>query len=336
MSETQTQTRSADAQDLLIMEPVFHEKIWGGRQLAERFGYAIPEGNVGECWGISAHPAGDCKVAEGPFAGSFLSELWDQHHELFAGAAGDRFPLLIKILDARENLSVQVHPDDAYAAEHENGSLGKRECWYVLDAAPGAQIIVGQHAHDRAEFLEMVQEGKWDALLNSIPIHKGDFFRIEPGTIHAICGGTLILETQQSSDITYRVYDYDRVQADGTRRELHIAQSADVVDFAQVPPVSGAVTAPEHDGVTRLMSCENFDVERVVVSGSKTLDQPYPFMCCSVVCGEGQVSCDSGIQHSLRAGTHFVAPAKSGALEFDGDMTLICSHLPLTAEAKSV
>lgn len=318
------------SRDIIILEPVFHEKIWGGRRLAEDFGYDIPEGKIGECWAISAHPHGDCVVASGAFAGEKLSHLWDVHHELFGDSKGDRFPLLIKILDAHDDLSVQVHPDDAYAAEHEHGSLGKRECWYVLDADPHTDIIIGQRARNRQEFAQMIDEGRWDDMLNLVPIHKGDFFRIDPGTIHAIKGGTLILETQQSSDVTYRVYDYDRVGADGKPRELHVRQSLDVVKYDLVPPVSGKVAAPEVDGVTELMACDNFVVKKIVVCGEKVVAQPYPFLCVSVIEGTGSVQVESNAaqSHSLHKGSHFIAPARSGDLTFSGDMTLIVSHLP--------
>ena len=203
--------------DLIFPTPIFHGKIWGGRKLETEFGYEIPDGPIGECWAISAHPNGDCVVAGGAWDGKHLSELWDEHRELFGGVEGDRFPLLVKIIDAKDHLSVQVHPDDAYAAEHENGSLGKRECWYVLAVDPGTKIVIGQHAHDRAELAAMIEEGRWEDMLNLVPCRVGDFFPIEPGTVHAIQGGTLILETQQSSDVTYRVYDYDRVGDDGAR-----------------------------------------------------------------------------------------------------------------------
>ena len=318
------------SRDIIILEPVFHEKIWGGRRLAEDFDYDIPEGKIGECWAISAHPHGDCVVASGAFAGEKLSQLWNRRHELFGDAKGDRFPLLIKILDAHDDLSVQVHPDDAYAAEHEHGSLGKRECWYVLDAEPDTDIIIGQRAHNRQELSQMIDEGRWDDMLNLVPIHKGDFFRIDPGTIHAIKGGTLILETQQSSDVTYRVYDYDRVGADGKPRELHVRQSLDVVKYDLVPPVSGKVAAPEVDGVTELMACDNFVVKKIVVCGKKVVAQPYPFLCVSVIEGTGSVQVESNAaqSHSLHKGSHFIAPARSGDLTFSGDMTLIVSHLP--------
>lgn len=315
--------------DLIFPTPIFHEKIWGGRKLADDFGYEIPDGPIGECWAISAHPNGDCAISGGAWDGMRLSELWDQHRELFGDVEGDRFPLLIKIIDAKDNLSVQVHPDDAYAAEHENGSLGKRECWYVLAADEGTQIVIGQRAHDRAELAGMIDEGRWDDMLNLVPCHVGDFFPIEPGTVHAIQGGTLILETQQSSDVTYRVYDYDRVGDDGKPRELHIQQSLDVVDYAAQAPASGEVTAPEVDGVTELMECPNFVVDRVRVAGEKDVAQPWPFLCVSVIEGSGTVcASEAGVTHEIARGTHFVAHAGCGELSFVGDMTLVTSHLP--------
>lgn len=320
---------SDSTRDLIFPTPIFHEKIWGGRKLADDFGYKIPDGPIGECWAISAHPNGDCEVADGAWAGMHLSELWDSHRELFGNVEGDRFPLLIKIIDAKDNLSVQVHPDDAYAGEHENGSLGKRECWYVLGADPGTQIVIGQHAHNRAELAAMIDEGRWDDMLNLVPCHVGDFFPIEPGTVHAIQGGTLILETQQSSDVTYRVYDYDRVGDDGKPRELHIEQSLDVVDYAAQAPASGEVTAPEVDGVTELMECPNFRVERVRVSGEKSVGEDWPFLCVSVIEGSGTVrAAAAGVEHEIARGTHFLAPSGCGELLFSGTMTLVTSRLP--------
>ena len=317
------------SRDLIFPAPIFHEKIWGGRKLATDFGYEIPDGPIGECWAISAHPNGDCVVSGGAWDGMHLSELWDEHRELFGNVEGDRFPLLVKIINAKDNLSVQVHPDDAYAAEHENGSLGKRECWYVLAVDPGTKIVIGQRAHDRAELAQMIEEGRWDDMLNLVPCHVGDFFPIEPGTVHAIQGGTLILETQQSSDVTYRVYDYDRLGDDGKPRDLHIQQSLDVVDYGMEAPASGEVTAPEVDGVTELMECPNFVVDRVRVSGEKNVEQPYPFMCVSVIEGSGTVcAAEAGVEHRIGLGTHFLAPAGCGALTFSGDMTLVTSRLP--------
>lgn len=312
---------------LIMLKPVLHNNIWGGRRLAE-FGYDLPDGPVGECWGISAHPHGDCEVDGGPYNGMTLSQLWDQNHELFEGADGDRFPLLIKILDAADDLSIQVHPDDAYANEHENGSLGKHECWYVLDSHSHGHIIVGQHAASREAFAKLVEENRWHDMENFVPIKVGDFFDIKPGTVHAILGGTLILETQQSSDVTYRVYDYERRQADGSLRELHLEQAMDVIDYSAKAPASGEVTAPEIDGITKLMSCKYFTVLRVRVTSETpvTLPQPHPFMCLSVVDGSGGAITTPAGSWNVHKGSHLVAPHGCGDLHLEGDMTLICSH----------
>lgn len=308
--------------DLIFLEPIFHEKIWGGRRLATEFGYDIPDGPIGECWAISAHPHGDCVVVGGEYDGMHLSEVWDRHREAFGGMEGDRFPLLIKILDAEGDLSVQIHPDDAYAAEHENGSLGKRECWYVLDCEPDATIIVGQNAKGPEEFRAMVDAGRWDELLNELPIHKGDFFQIDPGTVHAIKHGTMILETQQSSDVTYRLYDYDRVTEDGTKRELHIDKSCDVVDYDVVAPASGEVDAVADDrGVAVLESNEDYTVETVDVDGSLELANDAPFLCVSVIAGEGTAN-----GHAVKAGSNFIVPSTVPALSLEGSMRLVVSR----------
>lgn len=308
--------------DLIFLEPVFHEKIWGGRRLATEFGYDIPDGPIGECWAISAHPHGDCVVVGGEYDGMHLSEVWDGHREAFGSMEGDRFPLLIKILDAEGDLSVQIHPDDAYAAEHENGSLGKRECWYVLDCEPDATIIVGQNAKDPEEFRAMVDAGRWDELLNELPIHKGDFFQIDPGTVHAIKHGTMILETQQSSDVTYRLYDYDRVTEDGTKRELHIDRSCDVVDYGVVAPASGEVDVVADDrGVAVLESNEDYTVETVDVDGSLELAEDAPFLCVSVIAGEGTAN-----GHAVKAGSNVIAPSTVPTLFLEGSMRLVVSR----------
>ncbi len=306
---------------IITLVPDFKNKIWGGRKLETEFGYQIPDGPGGECWAISAHPAGDDVIADGEYAGRTLSWLWAEHRELFGGAEGDRFPLLVKIIDAKDDLSIQVHPDDAYAGEHEQGSLGKKECWYVLSAEPGQTIVVGQRARSREEFERMVAEGRWGELLNEVPIKAGDFFQIDPGCVHAIKGGTVILETQQSSDVTYRVYDYDRKQDDGTLRPLHLAQALDVIDFDAEPAPSGELPAP--DGPVQLLeSNDRYTVELVRVDGSLEVPTPHPFTCVSVIAGEGAVC-----GRPVRKGSHLLGLAALDALELTGEMELIISYL---------
>ena len=184
---------------IIFLNPVFKQMIWGGNRLSTDFGYDIPGDNTGECWGISAHPNGDDSIANDCYAGMTLSQLWDEHPELFGNIEGDRFPLLIKIIDAKDNLSIQVHPYDEYAAKNENGSLGKTECWYIIDCPDDAKLVVGHNAKTHEELSDMIHEGRWDEFIRYVPIKKGDFIQIDPGTVHAITSGCMILETQQNS-----------------------------------------------------------------------------------------------------------------------------------------
>lgn len=312
-------------ESIIELVPVFKEKIWGGRKLETEFGYEIPAGPVGECWAISAHPAGDDEIASGEYAGKTLSWLWDEHRELFGNCEGDRFPLLVKIIDAKDDLSIQVHPDNDYAAEHEDGSLGKKECWYVLSAEPGQTIVVGQRAHSREEFAQMVEEGRWSELLNEIPIKAGDFFQIDPGTVHAIKGGTVILESQQSSDVTYRVYDYDRKQDDGTLRPLHMQQALDVIDFDRAPLTSGEVELAGPVTTLEQNECYTVDLVRVGEDGCPAelaVETPHPFTCISVIEGEGVVN-----GREVKKGTHLLALSACDALELSGTMQVVLSYL---------
>ncbi len=290
--------------ELIKLEPVYKEMIWGS-----------------ETWTISAHPHGDCKVADGTYEGMTLSQLWDSHPELFGAEPGSRFPLLIKVIDAKDDLSIQVHPDDAYAAEHENGSLGKTECWYILDCKEDAQIVIGHHAKDKAEMEEMIREKRWNDFIRVIPVKKGDFFQIDPGCLHAIKGGTLILETQQSSDITYRVYDYDRLSG-GKPRELHIEQSIDVIRAPFVDH-EAKQTVTELSGAkkTHLVTCPFYTVERIEVSGEFACEFPYGFTNISITQGCGTINGEK-----FEKGAGFIVPSDFGNCTFSGDFVMIASH----------
>lgn len=215
------------------LEPVFFDKIWGGNRLHQRYHYPCSN-QAGEAWGISAHPHGPSKIMDGPYKGMTFEQLFQSHKELFGHYPKDAFPILVKLIDAHADLSVQVHPDDAYAKTHE-ASLGKTECWYIIDTLPKTKIIIGHHAKTLDEFKQMVDMHQWDRLLNRFPVHKEDQFCVYSGTIHAICKGTLLLEIQQSSDVTYRLYDYDRTDASGHPRALHLEKAYDVIHFPGLP-----------------------------------------------------------------------------------------------------
>ncbi len=306
--------------NIIKLKPVFKQMIWGGNRLKHDFGYYIDMDNVGECWGISAHENGDCVVAKGKYAGVHLSRLYREHRELFGNIDEDRFPLLTKIIDAESDLSIQVHPDDDYAMINENGASGKTECWYILDAKDDATIIIGHNASSHDEVEKMINEKRWNEFIREIPVKKGDFFHITPGTVHAIKGGTLILETQQSSDITYRVYDYDRL-SDGKPRQLHVKQSIDVIKAPYVyeePEKNESVTINRN--MKQLVSCDYFSVWKFDVDGSEELIMDQAFMLASVVEGSGSIDGEP-----LKKGDHFIIPCGYGKAVFDGKLSLIIS-----------
>lgn len=308
---------------ILFLNPVFKEMIWGGNQLAEKFGYEIPSDRTGECWAVSAHPNGDCTVREGEYAGRKLSELFKEEPELFGNLPLDRFPLLIKIIDAKADLSIQVHPDDAYAKVHENGSLGKTECWYILDCPEDATLVVGHNAGSREELKEMIDQKRWSELIREVPVKKGDFIQINPGTVHAIKGGLMILETQQNSDITYRVYDYDRL-SNGKPRELHVQQSIDVITVpapSAEDSVSHAADLPANT-MNELIACDYYKVYKLTVTEPVSFEQEHPFLIMSVIEGEGLVN-----GQMIRKGDHFILPSGFGKVDLQGDMTLIASSV---------
>ena len=314
---------NAATKEILWMNPVFKQMIWGGNKLGSKWGYEIPGENTGECWAVSAHPHGDCTIKEGTFAGKTLSQLWSEEPQLFGNAAGDRFPLLIKIIDANDDLSIQVHPDDTYAGKNENGSFGKTECWYILDAPEGATLVIGHNAKDRAELEDMIGSGRWEDFLREVPVKKGDFIQIDPGTVHAIKGGIEILETQQNSDITYRVYDYGRLQ-DGKPRELHIEKSIDVITVPAKSVKESVINiaTDAKNTMNELISCNYYRVWKLDVDGSMEISQEYPFLIMSVVEGDGLIN-----GQLIKKGDHFILPNGFGKAQLQGKMALIASTI---------
>ena len=306
---------------ILFFNPVFKQMIWGGDRLGRDWPYEIPGSDTGECWAVSAHPNGECTVKEGIYKGMTLSNLWEKHPELFGNTGQDRFPLLVKIIDAKDKSSIQVHPDDAYAGANENGSLGKTECWYVLDCNEGASLVIGHNAKSREELSDMIRGGRWDELFREVPIRKGDFIQIDPGTVHTFKGGLMILETQQNSDITYRVYDFDRL-TDGKPRELNIDKSIDVITVPAKPveeSIKEAANLPENQ-MNLLISCEHYKVWKLDVTKRITIRQEYPFLIMSVIEGDGLID-----GQMISKGDHFILPYGYGKALLQGDMKLIVS-----------
>lgn len=308
----------------LFLKSQMHDKIWGGTKLREAFGYDIPTETTGEYWAISAHPNGVSVIKNGIYEGEGLDQLYREHKELFGHPKSEVFPLLIKILDANDWLSVQVHPDDAFALAHE-GELGKTECWYIIAADEGAEIIYGHNAKSKEELRQWIEEGRWDDLLTKIPVKAGDFFYVPSGTMHAIGKGILILETQQSSDTTYRVYDFNRRDAQGNLRKLHIDKSIDVLTIGKPANSTPATMAVDHLESTLLVSNKFFSVYRWEVTGLVDFTQTVPYLFLSVLSGQGQLTVDGRV-YDLKKGDHFILPNDVKEWSFDGQLEMIVSH----------
>lgn len=314
----------------MTFEPVFRDYIWGGRNLEALYGRALPEGIVAESWDISAYPGAVTRIENGYWKWRTLGDVTADLGGHFLGSVvrerfGIRFPLLVKLLDAQRDLSVQVHPDDRYAAAHENGSLGKSEMWYVLHAEPGAELILGLAAGaTRAAFEQAVQAGQIEPQLNRIPVRAGDVLDIPAGTVHALLAGVIVAEIQQNSDATYRIYDWGRLRADGQPRPLHIERALDVIDWEHQP---GALVAPqliaEANGMKRelLVDAPAFTVERIALEPGTVYEgecDGNSFQIIGCVAGNGLLKW-SGAPLALRAVRFTLLPAILGRYSLQGE-----------------
>ena len=294
---------------IVFLEPVFCERIWGGRNL-EKFDFSIPQGNIGEAWVIAAHDNGSSKITNGELAGLTLKEAYEKQPTLFTEKVYDKFPLLIKILDASDNLSVQVHPEDDY----------------VLDAKEGAKLVYGHTAKTKEEFNDKINREQWQELFIEEEVKAGDFFYIPAGTLHAIGEGILIYEVQQDSDTTYRVYDYDRIDKDGNKRELHIEKTKDVTKV----PFEKVTTSPREEKlegatVTYLADEKYFSVFKVEVEGRVSLEKTRTGNLFTVLNGSGSVEID-GSSYDVKKGDSFILTTDCRTYTLKGKMFLIGSY----------
>lgn len=313
----------------IFLQPVFQERIWGGQKLNTDYNYTIPFKKTGEAWVISAHPNGPSVITNGPLEGKTLADAWNDHGELFKKQAGnnEEYPLLIKILDANADLSVQVHPNDQFAREVEGQPYGKTECWYVLSAEADAEIVLGHHARTREELERMMENGEWDDLLQRVKAKAGDFIYVPSGTIHAIGKGIVILETQQSSDITYRVYDYDRTDANGEKRELHIERARQVTTVPHQPANSAERVDVVGDLTTkRLVEEKYFTVHHWDLNGTVIRKLDCDFLQVSVVEGSAEIKVEGKV-FSIEKGSHFILPYEIREYELSGDAEFVVSHI---------
>ena len=280
---------------ILKLNPVFKDYLWGGTKLRDEYGFKSSLDKLAEGWMLSCHKDGENTVLNGEFEGKTLTEVVKIHPE-YLGKNGNQFeyfPILIKLIDAKNDLSVQVHPDNEYAMRVEN-EYGKTECWYILDCDDDAELIYGfNRTISSDEFKERIADNTFLETVNKVKVKKGDLFFIEAGTLHAIGKGILLAEIQQNSNTTYRVYDYGRLGADGKPRELHVEKAIDVTNCT--PPTRS--TNPEGELVSAngyksqlLTRCDLFNVEKVSVTDSyTTIADENSFVSVLVTDGKGMI-----------------------------------------------
>lgn len=314
--------------EILKLNAPCKDYLWGGNRLREEYGKVSSAEKIAESWELSCHKDGESVIANGEYAGKTLTEYVSENKSAL-GTNCDRFeyfPILIKLIDAKDNLSIQVHPNNEYAMRVE-GEYGKTEMWYIVDAQEGAQLIYGiEKEITKDEFKSRIADNTLLEVTNNVPVHKGDVFFIESGTLHAIGKGILIAEIQQNSNTTYRVYDYGRVGADGKPRQLHVEKAVEVTELC--PPKyptapQGTPEAVEGGEKTLLRSCEYFNVNKVVCNGEMPLTATdKSFNCILVLEGEGKVG-----DISAKKGETLFIPAGYGEYTVSGNMEFILTDI---------
>ena len=312
--------------DPVKLSPAFKDYLWGGERLKSEFNKKCDLSPLAESWELSAHKDGESLVRGGEFDGLGLTEYIERIGRSALGensAKYDYFPLLIKLIDAKGDLSVQVHPDDAYALIHE-GEYGKTEMWYILDCEEGACLYYG-FARDvsREEYETAIKNGELCSILNRVRVKKGDVFFIPAGTVHAIGAGIVICEIQQNSNTTYRVFDYNRRDKNGNLRPLHIEKALEVSDLKRSPELCDT---PDGDDVL-LSECDYFEVRRLRISGERELilDRT-SFVSLIVTEGEGRLAYGSG-ELSLMKGDSIFLPAQDSKMTVYGNLEIIQSKV---------
>ncbi len=305
---------------ILKLKPACKDYIWGGRRLIDEYNKPYEGERLAETWEMSCHPDGPSVIVNGAHAGKTLAEYVVEQGKGVLGSncqIFQDFPIMIKFIDAKDNLSIQVHPNNIYALEHEH-QYGKTEVWYVLDAGENAFLYYGfKHEISKEEFAERIANNTLLEVLNAVPVHKGDVFYIPAGTIHAICRDIVIAEIQQSSNVTYRVYDYGRVGVDGKPRQLHVEQAVKVTKLA--PPKD------DYNFGGHLVRSPYFTVDQVDGGYAGDCDDE-SFTSVLVVDGEGTICCgDEKLE--VTKGDSLFLPADSGKFSLDGGVKALITRV---------
>ncbi|MDA3845550.1 MAG: class I mannose-6-phosphate isomerase [Vallitaleaceae bacterium] len=316
-------------------KPVYKELVWGGSKLNSYFNRVISSDHIGESWDVVSHKKGMSIIENGPLAGSNLQNIFVNYKEELIGFGFEshtKFPLLVKIIDANQKLSVQVHPGDDYAFIHEDGELGKTEMWYIIDAKEDAKLVVGlKDGVTKADFKAAIETGKTERMLNYLAVKKGDVIDIQAGLVHAICEGVMLAEIQENSDTTYRIYDWGRVGLDGEQRQLHVGKSLDVIDFSGNMPteiVKGRSVYNDNTSITRYISNQYFEVDIIDVNDLYMTDTKNSMHIYILI--EGHIIIKSGgYQLLLNPGDSVLVPACVMSPDLLGKGVLLRSFLPM-------
>lgn len=307
---------------IIFLKPAFIRKLWGSQKLSTNFNFDLPKNTpIGEAWLVSAHPNGMSYVLNGKYQGLSLADLFQQYPNLFANIdstghiINKEYPLLTKILDANDSLSVQIHPDDEFAKKNYQ-SLGKTECWYILDCLPKAKIILGHNAKTKEQFKQWIEKGQWNKLLKYVPIKKDQFIYVPSLKIHGLLAHTIVFELQQSSDITYRLYDYDRKDEFGNLRKLHLQEASEII----LIPDENSSEASAHDNY--LVDNSFFKLIKIVNIGKKQYSYPNTrWLQISVLDGNGIID-----DNNIKKGDSFILTNGYNVFSLVGEMLLMIAY----------
>lgn len=314
----------------LFLYPVFKDYIWGGNKLKKVFNKDIPNDFAAESWEVSTNEDGKSIILNEEFKGKTLQEIFNnkEYRKSIFGTKSenlDRFPLLIKFIDANNNLSIQVHPDNDYAKNKEN-DIGKTEMWYIIDCEPGAQVICGfKEDVTQNDIEEIIRQNKTKDNVKFIDVDKGDAIYIPSGTVHALLGKTLLCEVQQNSNLTYRVYDWDRLDKDGNPRQLHIQKAIDVINVSNKPTIIKTINEKQNE--CRVADSEFFKTDKIIIDEKfEDISKNETFYAINIISGEGILICNEK-EYKIKKGDSFIIPATLGKYEIIGKMELLKSYI---------